>query len=84
MAPEEPVVGIGDVPGRVDVRGRGLYMLIDGDAVVVGEAGRDGEPGVGGDPDTDQDHVGRDPAAVGEPDADHGPVSAGDLFDLLV
>jgi hypothetical protein len=81
---QEPVVGVGDVAGGVDVRVGGPQALVDGDAVVNVEAGRDGEAGVGGDLDADQDHVGGHLAAIGQPDAGHGPTRADDLCDLLV
>jgi hypothetical protein len=54
-------------------------VLIDDDPVVDLEAGLCGELDVGGDSDSDEDHVGVNPAPVVENDTGHSPVVAGQL-----
>ena len=52
------VPGGGDVAGGVHAGHAGLELLVDDDAVVDLQAGRDGQFGSGGDADADDDDVG--------------------------
>ncbi len=79
---EQPVVGVGDVAGGVDVRVGGTQLRVDDDAVAGLQAGHLGELAVGRDPDADDDRVGLDTAAVGQPRAAGPAAGSGDLRDL--
>ena len=54
-------------------------MFVDEHSVVDPEAGLGSELGVGGDSDSDEDHVGVDLAPVAEKDAGHRPIPAGEF-----
>jgi hypothetical protein len=73
------VVGVGDVTCGEDVHIGGAEMLIDEDPIVDLEAGLCGELGVGSDSDSDEDHVGVDPAPVAQNDSGHRTVSAAEF-----
>ena len=79
---EQRVVGAGDVAGGEDVRVGGPQARVDGDPVPGGQARRLGQLGVGRDPDADDDHVGLDVTAVGQPYPAGPAARAGDLADL--
>jgi hypothetical protein len=73
------VVGVGDVSGGEDIHIGGAEMFVDEYPVVDLEPGPGSELGVGGDSDSDEDHVGVDPAPVVKNDTGHGPVLAGEF-----
>ena len=83
MCQAEPrVQGVGHVPGGEDVRVGGPQPGVDHDPVADLQASRLGQLGVRRDPDADDDRVGRDVAAVGQPDAVGPAARGGDLAHL--
>ena len=83
MCQAEPrVVGVGDVPGGVDVRVGGPQLRVDDDAVSGLQARRLGQLDVRRDPDADDHRVGLDQAAVGQPHPGGPAARAGDLAHL--
>jgi hypothetical protein len=76
------VQGAGHIPGGEEVRVGGPQPGVNHDPVADLQARRLGQLGVRRDPDADDDGVGRDVAAVGQPDAAGPAVRGGDLAHL--